>query len=199
MFWDPATWHRSGEMVGARFREDERVRIGIRVGIIVASMIPVVAIGALAVVAVVSYRHNVAEEPGKALGAAIIDSGGDPICEDGDGGHGPSNTEPWYEAFHDFDDPSQALLVMTETAADAGFSLEPGHDVDGNPYELSGGGLVLIGESNGSRLEVSITETEMGGLWCVDKAKGEGTPKPGHAITRFLLVYPQESATGSAK
>lgn len=184
------------------------MRNRVRVALQTAVLVPLITIGGaialgivviIVVIVIAALAPNAAEEQGKAIGAAIARGGGDPICDDGDGAQGPDNTHPWYEAFHEFDDQAQALRVMTETAADAGFALEPLLDDDGDPYEEPDGGLVLTGESAGNRLEVIISETSMPGMWCASDSERERLPEPGHALTRFVLIYPDDAGAASAR
>jgi hypothetical protein len=58
---------------------------------------------------------NYAEEVAKPLEAALVQAGGKKICSRGDGGRGPDNTEPWYEANFAFAETESRTIEIVES------------------------------------------------------------------------------------
>lgn len=128
----------------------------------------------LLVVAVKSgiFGGNAAQHEAHAFVASVQRAGGRKVCDNGDGGFGPDNRQPWYQVYIDIADRPGLTDEIRVEAARAGYPLEQDAErIAGLKSEQFGPKFnpkadYLVGRSNGNRLEVTIERDTAVPLYC---------------------------------
>ena len=69
------------------------------------------------------WHDNVARDQAQPFIARVQAVGGDKLCDNGDGGHGIDNDQPWYQAYYRISDHPGLKLDLTSHAARLGLAL----------------------------------------------------------------------------
>jgi hypothetical protein len=94
--------------------------------LIIIGVVILVSILAAACVFVYSlggFRTNEAKSAFQPIGHAIESAGGHQLCESGDAGFGPDNTQPWYRVAYQIKSDSALRERLVAIGADNGFAL----------------------------------------------------------------------------
>ncbi len=74
------------------------------------------------------------------------------VCDNGDGGHGPDNTTPWYDAFYYVKNSGNLPAELSSVVSQAGFSLKSPVASSRNQYSLTGSG-------SKAKLDISVANS----------------------------------------
>lgn len=89
----------------------------------VSILVPILAIACVFVYALGGFRPNAAKSAFQPIGHAIESAGGHQLCDSGDAGYGPDNTQPWYDAVYQISNDSTLPARLVAIGADNGFTL----------------------------------------------------------------------------
>lgn len=152
-----------------------------------------IVVGSLIIVAGIflsSFFGNKAQTQAQPIVAALKQAGGKKVCDNGDGGHGLDNTQPWYEAYYSVPDDI-AQQTITTAASAQGFKLtkqsprpqyQKQYSTDPIDLNSSMGALVLTSTQNGKELSATIQHNG---------------PMSLHCTTRTIQFGQIESASGA--
>jgi hypothetical protein len=86
-------------------------------------LVPIVAFVSVFVYTLGGFRENTAKSAFQPIGHAIESAGGHQLCESGDAGYGPDNTQPWYHVAYQIPSGSTLRERLVAIGADNGFLL----------------------------------------------------------------------------
>ena len=78
-----------------------------------------------------AFRDNVAQDAVTPLANQLTSIGAHQICDEGDAGYSPDNSQPWYKAFYQVPNAASARLDFLDAASSSGFPLVVDNSVSG--------------------------------------------------------------------
>jgi hypothetical protein len=119
--------------------------------------------------------------------------GGRELCDNGDGGHGIDNTQPWYEVYFKIADRRSLTDVVKAKAAQAGYRLEQDteliaelKDAPERLHQFNPRADYLVAAKRGNHLRVTIDRDAAVPLYC--DGTGYGDRKPTGADDAILTI-----------
>ena len=82
-----------------------------------------------------AFRDNVAQDAVAPLANQLTTMGAHRLCDEGDAGYSPDNSQPWYKAFYQVPNAASARLAFLHAAATSGFPLVVDNTVPGQSHE----------------------------------------------------------------
>jgi hypothetical protein len=155
-------------------------------------------------------RRNDAEKYVQPFITQIQEAGGRKLCENGDTGFGPDNTQPWYEAYYEIPNSAHLTYTVTTDAAQAGYPLHANTrlanqlkgvpDKNGSLSQPYSGATFnpkadyLIGGRNGRSLTITINRDASVPLYCNSGSYGKKQPTGGsNAILDIFFELPDRN------
>jgi hypothetical protein len=142
--------------------------------------IPVIAIvGLMALLG--QFRDNVAQDAAHPIVSAMSGLGGSILCDVGDAGYGPDNTQPWYQGQVDVPDSPKLIGAVTAAAATEGYTLV-------NAPDKAGASEFVAGKTLGRSIEIRVFRGKHATAECNDGRSIKA--KPGHVVVEIDVAYP---------
>ncbi len=143
--------------------------------------IPVIAIvGLMALLG--QFRDNVAQDAAQPMISSMSHLGGSILCDVGDAGYGPDNTQPWYQG--QLDVPDSPALISSVTAAAA----KQGYTLVATTAEKAGASEFVADHRGKTSVEVRVFRGKHAVAECNDGRSI--TTKPGHVMVELDIAFP---------
>ncbi len=151
------------------------------IGVSLVVGIPVIVIvGLMALLG--QFRDNVAQDAAHPIVSAMSGLGGSILCDVGDAGYSPDNTQPWYQGQLDVPDSPRLIDVVTAAAAKEGYQL-----VD-TTTEKAGASQFIKGTTHGRSMEIRVFRGKHATAQCNDGRSIK--VQPGHVMVELDIAFP---------
>jgi hypothetical protein len=163
----------------------------IRTTIIVAAsiIVGVPVVGIVIIMALLGqFRDNVAADTAGPIGHSVEALAGHRVCDSGDAGYSPDNTQPWYQGYYEVKDSDSLAATLTADVAKQGYTLVNQPKLEGShaPSQL------LRARKSGRVIDINIYRGRDATTDCDSTTTHPAAQ--GNAVILIAVTYPDRDA-----